>query len=474
MKKSELNKKSSEYREGTRFIIVLCVIGFLFLSVIGYLTYLELWGKQKFMDNAYNQRQWAQEEKVLRGEIYDRDGERLAYSEYEGENSQKRIYPYKNLYSHVIGYNSRVYGKSGLELAFNKNLSGTKGVAGITLSGEKTGDTVELTLSHRLQTRARDLLGKNNGAVVAIEPKTGEILCLYGYPDFDPNDNYLRENWDKLTGDEEAPFLPRALSGLYTPGSVMKVITACAAIENGLSDFTYEDKGEIEVDGKTFKNSRGKAHGEIDLEKALTVSSNAGFIALSELLGEKSLKEYAGKFRFDEKIELELSAETPKFGYDKKMSKTELASAAIGQGKILTTPLHMAVVCATVANKGVVMKPYIVEKAVASNGITTYNGKSEIISRAIAPSTAALVTEYMKSVVESGTGTGAKLSNVSVAGKTGTAETGDGLNDHSWFIGFAPADNPTIAVAVVLEHGGYGGGASAAPIAREIIKTWLK
>ena len=156
------------------------------------------------------------------------------------------------------------------------------------------------------------------------------------------------------------------------------------------------------------------------------------------------------------------------------MSKTELASAAIGQGKVLTTPLHMALVCGTIANDGIVMKPYVVEKAVASNGITTYNGKSEIISRAISPSTAALVTEHMKSVVESGTGTSAKISGVSVAGKTGTAETGEGLSDHSWFIGFAPSDNPTIAVAVVLEHGGYGGGASAAPIAREIIKTWLK
>ena len=318
MKKSELNKKSSEYREGTRFIIVLCVIGLLFLSVIGYLTYLELWGKQKFMDNAYNQRQWAQEEKVLRGEIYDRDGERLAYSEYENENSQTRVYPYKNLYSHVIGYNSRVYGKSGLELAFNKNLTGTQGLAGITLSGEKTGDRVELTISHKLQSRARDLLGKNNGAVVALNPKTGEILCLYGYPNFNPNDSYLRENWDKLTVDEQAPFLQRALSGLYTPGSVMKVITDCAAVENGLSDFIYDDKGEIEIDGKTFKNSKGKAHGEINLEKALTVSSNTGFIALSELLGEKSLKEYAEKFKFDERIELELPTEIPKFGYNKK------------------------------------------------------------------------------------------------------------------------------------------------------------
>lgn len=474
MKKSELDKKSSEYKEGTRFIIVLCVIGFLFLSLIAYLTCLELWGKQTFMDNAYNQRQWAQEEKTLRGEILDREGERLAYSEYAGEKSQKRVYPFNSLYCHVIGYNSRVYGKSGLELALNKYLSGSTGLAGINFNGERTGDTVYLTISHKLQSRARELLGKNKGSVVAIEPGTGEILCLYSYPDFNPSDSFLSENWDKLTGDENAPFLPRATSGLYTPGSVMKVIYTAAAIENGLQDFVYDDKGEIEVDGKIFKNSRGKAHGEINLKDALKVSSNAAFIHLAELLKEKTLREYAEKFGFGEKTEFELFSETPDFGYDSKMSKTELASAAIGQGKILTTPIHMATVCAAIANGGIMMKPYIVEKAVATNGIVTLKGKSEMKSRAVSPSCASQVADYMQEVVESGTGTGAKISGVTVAGKTGTAETGEGMSDHSWFIGFAPFDNPTIAVAVVLEHGGAGGGASAAPIAREIIKAWLK
>ncbi|MBQ7039479.1 MAG: penicillin-binding protein 2, partial [Clostridia bacterium] len=426
-----------------------------------------------FMDNAYNQRQWAQEEKVLRGKILDRDGETLAYSEYKGEQTQERIYPFTNLYSHVIGYNSRVYGKSGLELSFNKYLSGSSGLAGISLNGERAGDTLYLTLSHKLQLRAKELLGENAGAVVAIEPKTGEVLCLYGYPNFNPSDSYLTENWEKLTTDENAPFLPRATSGLYTPGSVMKVIYTAAAVENGFTGFSYEDKGEIEVDGKTFKNSGGKSHGEVGLEDALKVSSNVAFIALAEKLEEKNMKEYAKKFGFDEEIEFELATETPKFGHDKKMSKTEIASAAIGQGKILTTPLHMALVCASVANNGVSMKPYIVQKAVATNGIVTANGKAEILNRVISPSCASMVTEYMKTVVESGTGTSAKISAVEVAGKTGTAETGEGEKDHSWFIGFAPADNPTIAVAVVLEHGGMGGGASAAPIAREIIKAWL-
>lgn len=467
------NKKTEEYKEGTRIIIVLVVIGMLLLSIVAYLTYLELWGKQEFMDNAYNQRQWEKEEKVLRGKIVDRNGEVLAYSEFNEGGSQQRIYPYANLYSHVIGYNSRVYGKSQLELKYNKNLAGMSDITTFSFDSERQGETLHLTLSHKLQSKAKSALGNRTGAVVAIEPSTGEILCLYGYPNFDPSDKNLNENWDKLTSDEDSPFLPRATLGLYTPGSVMKTVWAAAAVENGLSDFEIDDTGEIEVDGKTFKNSHGKAHGNIDLKKAFSVSSNVAFISLGEQMGETVLKEYAEKFGFDKPQNFELTTETPKFGYGKNMSKTEIASVSIGQGKLLTTPLHMAHIAATVANNGISMKPYLVEKSEGSNGIVTINGRSQIEGRVIEPSTASYVKEYMRETVESGTGTAARISGIPVAGKTGTAETGDSTSDHSWFIAFAPVDNPKIAVAVVLEHGGAGGGASAAPIAREIIKAWL-
>lgn len=474
MKKSQLDKGSAEYKEGTRFIVVLTVLGLLFLSIVIYLTYLELWGKDKFMDNAFNQRQWEQEENTLRGEILDRDGERIAYSEYNAEGKQKRIYPYGSLYSHVIGYNSRVYGKSQLELNYNKNLAGMSGFTTFSLKGEKTGETLHLTVSHKLQKRASEMLGKNTGAVVAIEPATGEVLCLYSYPNFDPTDDALSKNWDSLSANENAPFLPRATRGLYAPGSTMKTIWAGAAIENGLENIEFHDEGKIEVDGKTFNNAHKKAYGDINLKQAFGVSSNAAFIELGLELGEDIMKSYAKKFMLNQNEKFELYTEPSNFGYSGKMSKTEVASAAIGQGKVLVTPLHMAMVCAAVANRGVMMQPYITEKSVGSNGIVTVSGKSAILGRVLEPSTAATLREYMINVVQNGTGKNAAISGVTVAGKTGTAETGAGMSDHSWFIGFAPAENPTIAVAVVLEHGGAGGGASAAPIAREVIKSWLQ
>lgn len=474
MKKSELDKSSLQYKEGTRFIIVLCIIGVLFLMIVAHLTVLELWGKEKFMSNSFNQRQWEQEKRILRGEIVDRDGEVLAYSEFtEDGNNQKRVYPFGNLYSHVIGYNSRIYGKSQLELNYNNNLSGVSGISTFTLDDEKKGETVHLTISNKLQKKARDLLGKNIGSVVAIEPNSGEVLCMYSYPNFNPSDEILSEEWESLTADEDAPFLQRATSGLYPPGSVMKTIWTAAAIENGIELEDFEDTGEIEIGGKTFTNAKGKAYGDIDLKKAFAVSSNVAYITLSEKLGSEMMSDYAKRFFFDTKIPFELSNETPKFGHGKRMGNTERASVSIGQGKILTTPLHMAMICASVANDGIMMSPYMVEKCVGNNGIVTMSGKSTILNRVIKTSTASELKDYMIGVVESGTGTNAKISGVTVAGKTGTAETGEDRKDHSWFIAFAPAENPTIAVAVVLEHGGSGGGASAAPIAREIIKTWL-
>lgn len=474
MRKSDLDKSSPQYKEGTRFIIVLCFIGFLFLMLIAHLTVLELWGKQKFMDNTFNQRQWEQEKRILRGEITDRNGEILAYSKFteEGDN-QVRIYPYDNLYSHVIGYSSRVYGKSQLELNFNKNLAGVSEISGFTLDEEKKGETLNLTISHALQKRAKDLLGKNIGAVVALEPNTGEVLCMYSYPNFNPSDEILSEQWESLTANKDAPFLQRATSGLYTPGSVMKTIWTSAAIENNIDFGVFDDEGEIEIDGKTFKNAKGKSYGEIDLKKGFAVSSNVAFIRLSDMLGTKLMTDYAEKFMFDAKIPFELSTETPKFGHDEKMSRTERASVSIGQGKILTTPLHMAMICGAIANDGVMMQPYLVEKSVGSNGLITYSGKSTILKRTIKTSVASELKDYMIEVVKSGTGTNAKIKGVTVAGKSGTAETGENTKDHSWFIAFAPAENPTIAVAVVLEHGGSGGGSAAAPIAREIINTWL-
>lgn len=479
MKKSEIDKSDVRYKEGTRLMIVMIVIGILFLALTGYLTYIELFAKDSFMNNAFNQRQWKQEQNTLRGQIVDRSGVILAESEREGDE-QTRIYPFGSLYAHVVGYNSKIYGKSQIELAYNKNLAGLSEFSNFTdISGtfqgeEKVGDTVELTISHELQKKAQEMLGNRNGAVVAMDPSTGEILCMVSNPTFDPNSASLQKNWETLSNQDNSPFLSRATSGLYAPGSIFKTIMAAAAVEEGLDDMTFEDKGSIVIDGKTFQNSGGRAHGTIDLERAYAVSSNVAFMELGEALGEDTIREYIQKFKIGETIPFDLPLTKSRFDQPEPMSETEIASTSIGQGKLLVTPLQMALMVSTIANDGVMQKPYIVSRVVNSTGIPVQTGKPQVLDRIISPKAAAVVTDYMIETVENGTATQAKISGMKVAGKTGTAENEMTAKEkeHTWFVGFAPADNPKIAVAIILEYSGGSGGSNAAPIARELFRIW--
>lgn len=479
MKKSEINKDDSLYKEETRLIVVLCAVGFLFLCLVGYLTYIEVFSKDKFINNSFNQRQWKMEEDTLRGEIVDREGVVLAKSTMsEDGKSQIREYPYKDLYTHVIGYTSKIYGKSQIELNYNKQLAGlTDGgaLSGLKeqLSGTKTGDTVTLTISNRLQRVAANSMRGRNGAVVAIQPQTGEILCMLSNPSFSPDSSSLQEKWSTLTDDEDSPFVSRATNGLYAPGSIFKTILLSAAIETGLEDTTFDDNGEFVVGNKKFKNSGNKAFGHIDLKKAYAVSSNVAFMQLGEQLGEQTVKEYMKKFGVGDKIPFEISVASSRFDYDEKLGKGDFAQLCIGQGRLLVTPMQMALMTSAVANDGVMQKPYLVSKVTNGLGITVESTKPQVWERVLMASTANKVADYMQNVVDSGTGYNARINGIEVAGKTGTAENEIENKEHTWFIGFAPKDNPTIAVAVVCEYSGNTGGSDGAPVAAALFKEWL-
>ena len=479
VKKSKLNKNDSMYKEETRLIVLLCVVGLLFLCLVGYLTYIEVVSKDKFINNSFNQRQWKKEEDTLRGDIVDREGVVLARSTMEEDGkSQVREYPYKELYTHVIGYTSKIYGKSQIELSYNKQLAGltdTGTLSGITeqISGSKKGDTVTLTISNRLQRTAATAMRGRHGAVVAINPQTGEILCLLSNPSFSPDSSSLQEKWSTLTDDENSPFVSRATSGLYAPGSIFKTILLSAAVENGFEDITFEDNGEYVVGNKTFRNSGNKAYGNIDLNKAYSVSSNVAFMQLGEQLGESLVKDYMKKFGIGDKIPFEISVTNSRFKYNEKLGKGDFAQLCIGQGELLVTPMQMALMTSTIANGGVMPKPYLVSKVTNSLGITVESTKPQLMKRVITPSTANKVADYMQNVVENGTGYNARISGIEVAGKTGTAENEIENKEHTWFVGFAPKDNPTIAVAVVCEYSGNTGGSDGAPVAAALFKEWL-
>lgn len=457
-------------KEIKRIIAVLIGICILFVSLVVYLTYFQVFRANAVRNNSYNKRLWINEEKILRGSIIDRNGRILAYSEYNGE-TYSRVYNYGNLYSHIIGYSYRDYGKSNLELHYNNvllNISDSSALNELKnlVEPNSEGNTLKLTIDHHLQEYSRNLLKGKKGAIVAMNPSTGEIYAMVSLPDFNPVT--LREEWSNIVEDEDSPLLNRAISGLYQPGSTFKVVTATALLENDVSLGEYKCTGTTIIDGYPLKDYDGKGHGTIDLEGALVYSCNPYFAEAGIELGIGKLSETAEKFMLNKEIPFDLPVKKSSFPNKGNIGKTDIAAASIGQGKVLVTPLNMALIASGIANKGDIMKPVLVKEVISKNGKVIDSFEAEVISRATDIFTANELKNMMVDVVNIGTGKNARIRNIRVAGKTGTAENPSG-NDHAWFIGFAPAEDPKIAIAVILEEEGSTGGQKAAPIAKNIM-----
>lgn len=456
-----------------RIIKVLIFMTLLFVSLIGYLTYFELFQKERVAQNSFNKRQWAYEEDTVRGAFTDRNGIVLAHSE-----DNERVYNYGSLYSHVIGYNSKIYGKTLLESKYNRLLLGQGNLTEVfnISSDKKTGYDLTLTIDHELQRLASNRLGNRNGAVIALIPKTGEVLALASKPDFDPSNSALIKNWNELTESERFPLLPRATSGLYAPGSTFKIITAAATIENGLDNEEYMDYGNVSIGGTTFDNYGKKAHGRINFKQGFSLSSNFVFCTLGAQLGSIKLRETAERFGFDKSFDFDISMSSSRFQQE-DIDDASSAALAIGQGQTLATPLQMAMVASAIANDGIIMKPYIMQRATNKSGGVVQETRPHQLYRAVSSDVADKIKEMMVETVKSGTGKSAQISGVAVAGKTGTAEneylTKEKDKEHTWFVSFAPANNPQIVVAVMLEYSGGSGGELCAPIARELIMHYL-
>lgn len=461
--------------ESKRIIRVLIVLCTLFVGLIVYLSYFETFQAAKVVTNSYNKRQWLNEEYVLRGTITDRNGKALAYSE-KVDDRQIRQYKYGRLYSHVIGYSSKEYGKAGLEASYNSyllNISDNNPLLEIRdkITGPREkGNNLRLTIIHELQSYAEQLLRGKKGAIVLMDPKSGEIFAMISKPDFNPAT--LREDWEEIVEDKDSPLLNRGTMGLYTPGSVFKVITAAAALQKADIDQTFTCKGSTNIEGYVLRDYQKTAHGDVGLEEALAESCNVAFSQMGIQIGEEALREEAQRHMFNREIPFALMTKTSQFPNKGMMSKPELGATAIGQGKILTTPLNMALTASAIANEGRMVKPILVKEIISPEGRTIRISSTETLSRVCTPLTAEKLTAMMMKAVETGTGKNARIRNVKVAGKTGTAENETGMA-HAWFIGFAPADNPKVAVAVVLENEGTTGGKSAAPIAREMMNAAL-
>jgi peptidoglycan glycosyltransferase len=460
---------------------VLIVFLLLFVALVSYFSYFIAVKGPNVANSTLNKRLWAKRNEVLRGTIYDREGNPLTKSEMKTTLTQKREYTGGALFAHALGYVDQRYGITGLEATYDKELMADNSISYFELIRnkgevkEKIGHSIKTTLDSDIQKAAYDLLGNRKGSVVVLDPKTGDILAMVSKPSFDPNN--LEKIWKDINTNADRPLLNRSVSGLYPPGSVFKVITATAALESmeGVDERIFEDKGKIVFNSKySLSNYGGKAMGNINLRTAVVKSSNVVFGTLAMELGNDKLKSIAEKYYFNRDIKGDgVVVDNSRFPEIPKTEPGNIAQSGIGQSSILATPMEMALTAATIANGGVMMKPKLVSEVLTFDKESLRIIPDEKLSQVTSKEIANIISSYMKDVVSSGTGKSAAVSGVKVCGKTGTADHSEEGEPHSWFIGFAPYENPRVAIAVIVEKGGTGGGA-AAKVASGVIKKALE
>jgi penicillin-binding protein A len=414
----------------------------------------------------------------------------------DDEFKYQREYAQGPLYAHVTGFYSFFGASGGLEQAENAMLSGSsdklfyRRVSDLFTGRRPQGATIETTLDPAAQEAASKGMDGIRGAAVALDPKTGAILAMVSHPTFDPNDlaghdlDEVTASYEALNNDPDRPLVNRSIGGdLYPPGSVFKVVTAAAALSTGeyTEDTVVPGPAVLDLPGtdadlpNVFDGPCGP-NDEVTLTEAMAMSCNTAFASVGLDIGAEALQSQAAKFGFGDAIRIPMRV-TPST-VPAELNQPQLAQASIGQYDVRATPLQMAMVAAGVANRGVVMQPYLVQSVIGSDLSVIESTDPQELSEAVTPDVAAQLTRMMESVVEDGSGQKAQISGIAVAGKSGTAQHGEGRKAHAWFIAFAPADDPQIAVAVIAEDGGVagseaGGGAVAAPIARMIMQARL-
>ncbi len=421
-------------------------------------------------------------------------GESVALSEpVDDAFGYQRLYTEPEVFAAVTGYYSVVFGRTGLERETNDQLTGRADSLFWTrlqdlLTGRRPqGSAVETTIIPAAQEAAFEALGDLRGAAVAIDPRTGAILALVSTPSFDPNllaghdTAVVNEAYRALENDKARPLVNRAIAGdTYPPGSTFKLVTAAAAIEAGLEpeDEVFAPRElDLPLTSATVSNYGGAACAagdETTLINALRISCNTAFAQIGLDLGADALRRQAEAFGFGEALRVPLRVTPSRFPEAPDAPQTALS--AIGQFEVAATPMQMAMVAAAIANGGVQMQPYLVERVRTADLAVVEQAAPTQLRTSVSPATASALTEMMIEVVRSGSGQAAQISGVEVAGKTGTAQHAAGEDPHAWFTGFAPADNPEVAVAVLVERGGSlgseaTGGRVAAPIARAIMRA---
>lgn len=471
----------------------------LFVVLFGQLNYIQVFAADRLADDPANPRLLLQEYDVRRGAILARDRRTvLARSEgTDGRLKYQRLYPEGSLYGQITGFYSLVFGRSELEQSYNDFLSGRAAellpetLVDDILGRDKQGATIVTTIDPELQRTANEALGDLPGAVVALDPQTGEVLAMVANPSFDPtplashDPKRVRAAWKALNADPGKPLLSRADRELFPPGSTFKIVTLAAALESGMTpETTLPNPPSLDLPQTThtldnFGGGRCPGGEEISLATALEVSCNVAFGELGLRLGAERLVEQAQRFGFDGDVPFDVPFSEGRIPEASAFEQDlpGLAFSAIGQQSVVANPLHMALVAAAIGNGGVQMRPRLVEEIRDPSGRVIKTLEPEEFGQPMSPQSAAALTAMMVEVVDEGTGTAAQIPGVQVAGKTGTAQHPGG-DPHAWFVSFAPAENPQVAVAVVVLNGGSlgseaTGGQVAAPIAKTVMEAAL-
>jgi penicillin-binding protein A len=458
----------------------------LFAILLAFTSRWTIFEADSLADNSKNQRELLEEQRIDRGPIRARDGTVLAKSVPAQGGTFRRTYPTDELFANAVGYNFVRYGRAGLERSRNDELAGKKADLGNIidqLSGKPPkGDAIRLSLSPKGQRAALAALQGRKGSVVALEPSTGRVLVMANVPSYDPN--RIPEDLTQLNKDKDSPLLNRATQAGYPPGSTFKPVTAVAAIDSGKfrPDDRLSGKSPQTISGVPLQNFGGEQFGDITLTEALTKSVNTVWAKVGESVGLDTMAKYMQRFGFYAKPPIDLpGGQLLESGsylgsklLDPASGRIDVGRMAIGQDKLRVTPLQMAMVPAAIANDGVLMKPVLTREVIDPDGRTD-EVAPEQMGRVMKSTTASTLTDMMRNVVRDGTGGAAALTDVNVAGKTGTAEIIPAADvNQPWFIGFAPSERPRVAIAVTVERSQGGtGGEVAAPIAKQVLEALL-
>lgn len=484
MKKTTKNKKKSNKVRRSNRNREIIMLSFLFTALfgvmIGYLCLYVKDNEQELLNNSYNARQAILASENIRGVIYDRNGEKLAYTDSNGE-TETRVYPYANLFSHVVGFSTK--GKTGIEqlanyYLINSNVPISEKVENDIAQVKNPGNDVYTTLDANLQKVVYDSLGIYKSACVVTNVKTGEVLAMVSKPDFDPNT--IVQDWDKFVEEEKTKnssvLLNRATQGIYPPGSTFKVITSLEYLkenETSVDGYHFNCGGKFTHEGTTIQCYHGSVHGSEDFYKAFAKSCNSAFSSIGVNLDRNAYGDTLNALLFNTELPIDIAYTKSALTVDDTVSDDEMIQISIGQGKAQISPMHMNMITCAIANDGILMRPLFVDKVLSGNGSIVKDFSPEAYAQLLTKEESDVLTELMVGVVNEGTATKLKTDLYQAAGKTGSAEyNGVKEDSHAWFTGFAPAEDPEIAVTIIIEGIGSGGD-YAAPIAKRIFDAYF-